>query len=351
MVMGRFNLSSLPFGLLSHAIRPALAVHYRTRGDGLAEAPGRLVSLATPEGVCLPGSATFYGHSGIFRNPTVIPPNNRVHAFRGLCHYEFGTAAADAIEDWGFHLMIHRYDPGAEGNLLRPWRENTADIFRRFMDYPEDIGENPVFIGHSAGGFPVYMLAALAQGGNVGEILRALPGLAGVDVYRLYKLKDLLQDAIFVTIAAPLNGLYLTERGRWAAKRIAEPLLPDLLSSMMADRLNELYEKIRARPEDVLDDNVYCNTDRVGTTGIFRLVVNAPVHGALLTLAGFLDHDGQHDLIAPLRSTRLPSMKNGSEQVAAPFNHLEIVTHWGAGELLAGTFVRARARRHGTLHD
>jgi hypothetical protein len=268
----------------------------------------------------------YYGsaaHRAINGLPEITDPSLRpLHFFRGMLHFEPGASYLSTLRAYGFDPRVFHFPEAGERNLLRQWRENTGDAIRHFIHHPDALGERPVFCGHSAGGLTVYTLAALAKGGDPAAIRRECPSLASVPLSSLVRLRENLSQALFVTIASPLQGVRLTRIGRCVNRFFIEPNVPLLFSGITRPNLRTFYDKVGRRPEAVIDANL---VSRDGTPafhgGCFSRVSSRVIQGGMRVFSPFLDHEAVNDGIVPLDSAVL----NGPRQVFVPLDHLKLV--------------------------
>jgi hypothetical protein len=264
------------------------------------------------------------------------------HFFRGMMHFEPAAPFLGALRAHGFQPEIFRFSVSGENNLLRQWQENTADVLRHFIARPEALGQRPIFCGHSAGGLTVYALAALAKGGDASAIRQACPGLEDVPLPALEDLGRRLSDALFLSMASPLNGVRLTRVGRCVNRVFVEPELPLLLTGITTPYLEGFYRRVGRRPEVVIDANLVSNDGRpVFHGGSFSKISGRFIQGGMRVFSPFLDHGTVNDGIVPLDAALL----SGPIQVFARFDHLKMVETSEAATILAGLIRRVEDRR------
>ncbi|HEX5036106.1 MAG TPA: hypothetical protein VFX30_03005 [bacterium] len=265
-----------------------------------------------------------------------------LHFFRGMMHFEPASPFLGTLRAHGFQPEVFRFPVSGEKNLLRQWQENTADVLRHFIAHPEAIGETPVFCGHSAGGLTVYALAALAKGGNAAAVRATCPGLETTSLSALEELGRQLSDALFLTMASPLNGVRLTRVGRCVNKVLVEPRMPLLLSGITTPYLESLYRRIGRRPGEVIDANLVSNDGRPAYHGgAVSKVSGRVIQGGMRVFSPFLDHGTVNDGIVPLDAALL----SGPIQVFAPFDHLKMVETSEAAAILVSLIRRVEDRR------
>ncbi len=246
-----------------------------------------------------------------------------LHFFRGMLHFRPAPPFLNTLQTSGFRPLVFSFPTSGEGNLLRQWRENTADVIRHFIGRPEALGEKPIFCGHSAGGLTVYALAAMADGGDLVAIRNECPGLENVAVVAMERLAERLsRDALFVTIAAPHHGVRLTRIGRCVNRFLIEPRLPLLFSGITKSNLEAVHRRFRRRPEDVIDANLVSS---LGTPfyhgGSVSRLSSLVVQQGMRVFSPLLDHECVNDGIVPMDAAVL----EGPAQVFAPFDHLKLV--------------------------
>src|SRR5262249_19269798 len=151
------------------------------------------------------------------------------------------------------------------------------------------------------GGLTVYAFAALAKGGDAAEIRREFPGLESVSLNSLEALKENLSQALFVTIASPLQGVRMTRIGRCINHFFIEPRAPLLFTGITRASVEAFYRRVRRRPEEVIDANLVSND---GTPafhgGCFSKVASRVIQGGMRLFSPFLDHGSVNDGIVPI---------------------------------------------------
>jgi pimeloyl-ACP methyl ester carboxylesterase len=292
----------------------------------------------------------YYGcasHRSLPDLPSISSVDRRpLHFFRGMLHFEPASPFLGTLRAYGFQPEVFRFPREGEINRLRQWRENTGDVLRHFIESPDALGERPVLCGHSAGGLTVYTMAALAKGGNASAIRDECPGLEGVPTASLEALGARLAEALFVSIASPLQGVRLTRVGRCMNRLFVEPRLPLLLSGITAPNLEAYYRRVRRRPDQVIDANLVSHN---GTPafhgGVFSKVSSRVIQGGMRVFSPFLDHESVNDGIVPLDAAVL----HGPAQVFAAFDHLKLVETQEAAMVLVDLIRQAEASRHDSV--
>lgn len=276
---------------------------------------------------------TYYQHakqrqpsrpSGV--NPTARP----LHFFRGMVHFEPGESFLQSVTGGAFAIRIFRYSPTVEDNRLTQWPEKTGEVIRHLIDRPEDIGERPVFVGHSAGGFTTYVLAALARGARVSAVKDYVPQLDDVPPSAIRELAYNLSGATFVSIASPLNGLRFTRAGAVVSGAVTV-LYPSLLKSLNYRYLSRFYNQMGFRPDQVMDGVIVSReASHPESYDLRSRAVNSLVLGGLRCCSPFLKDEGASDGIVPVSTALL----KGPLQHNLDLNHLELVESHAGGEAL-----------------
>jgi len=241
--------------------------------------------------------------------------------FRGMLHFEPAAPYLETLEKSGFAPAVFRFGPDGELNHLRQWRENTVDAIRSLSTDSKLFERNPVFVGHSAGGFTVYVLAAMARGASLAGLQRALPDLdMPEDQLRALALR--LRRGRFIAISSPLNGVHLTRTGRLVNRWAIEPRVPLLFSGITQRNVDRFYQKLGLTPDDVLDGNIL-SIDRPFSFhgGPTSVVSHAVIQGGMRVFSPFLDHNTVNDGIVPLGSAFL----EGPRQMLLHSDHLKLV--------------------------
>ncbi len=278
--------------------------------------------------------ATYYGvaaHRFAAESEALIETERPLHFFRGMCHFEPGDPFVQTLEQAGLDLRIFRFDPRAEKSRVRQWRDNTADVIRHFIAHPEAIGEFPVFVGHSAAGFTVYTLGAIAKGGDLRAIRDFLPGLQGVRLEEMEGLVEPLRDGLYLAIGAPLNGIEMNRPGAWVSQRIVEKRIPGLFADLTRERATQLYEAVGLQPAQVMDGILYSDTAPLALPGKpAAKVANAMIQGGMRFFSFFVYHNRVNDGIVPVRAARI----EGIPQRVLSLDHLRMVETTEAAEAL-----------------
>jgi len=291
------------------------------------------------------GALTAYYGCAAHRSVALLPGSNSVetrplHLFRGMLHFEPAAPFLSTLRSYGFQPEVFRFSRESEANRLRQWPENTGDVIRRLIERPETVGNYPIFCGHSAGGFTVYALAALAKGGSAAAIREACPGLEGIPISDLQDLGARLSDALFVAVASPLHGVKLTRTGRCVNRFIVEPRLPHLLTGITRPHLERFYRRVGFSPDQVIDANFVSND---GTPsfhgGHLSKAAGFVIQSGMRVFSPFLDHGKVNDGIVPLETALL----YGPVQTFGSFDHLELVEKPEAATALTDLIRRADA--------
>lgn len=268
---------------------------------------------------------------------------------------------------------VFRFSPEIEGNRFSQWRENTVDAIRGLIAHPETLerpwiffrgmmhfkpappfldtvnegltasAHPPIFIGHSAGGFTVYVLAAMAKGANLAGLKEVLPALGDIPDAALTDLAERLRTGLFIGVGAPLNGVQLTRAGRVANRLIVEPRVPLLFSGITRPNVEEVYRKLGKRPKEVMDGSVIA-TDHPfrlrGQGSLSSLAGHLVVQGGMRLFSPFLDHNTVNDGIVPLYAAFL----EGIPQVLLRMDHLKLVETPEAARALVQLIARIERR-------
>lgn len=251
-------------------------------------------------------------------------PERPVVFFRSMMHFEPAAPYLETLRAGGLAPAIFRFGAGAEKDHFRQWRENTVDAVRELIAHPEVLERRPIFVGHSAGGFSVYVLAALSKGARLAGLQEVLPGLRDIPEGDLRTLADRLRRGLFITIGAPLNGVQLTRLGRLANRWIVEPRVPLLFSGITRPNVEEVYRKLGVRPKEVMDGNIVAIDRPLGHGGQGSLASWAGhivVQGGMRLFSPFLDHNTVNDGIVPLNAAFL----EGVPQILLSMDHLKLV--------------------------
>ncbi len=249
-----------------------------------------------------------------------------------MLHFEPATPYLETLRSEGFGPRVFHFPVDSEKNLLRQWRENSGDAINELIDHPELVEGQPVFAGHSAGGFTVYVLAAMARGGDLTFLQNSLPGLKRRSLRDLEGLAEKLRRGLFIAIASPLNGVRLTRVGRLMNRTIVEPRVPLLFSGITRPSVEGFYRGVGVRPERVIDGNIVSRTGPMELVGgPFSRLSSVVIQGGMRIFSPFLDHETVNDGIVPWDSAVL----KGPRQVFLKLDHLSLVETAEGGVALA----------------
>ncbi|HSA59157.1 MAG TPA: hypothetical protein VLJ37_05675 [bacterium] len=272
-----------------------------------------------------------YYASAAHRQALALPdpvPGQPLHFFRAMCHFEPATPFLNELRSSGFSPRVFRLPDGEESYLLDPWPLTALRAVEHFSRRPEDIGERPVFVGHSAGGFAVYLLAALADGADVASYREVLSGLDLFGVMspiRAGALRDLacaLSGALFVSIGTPYAGVEFRRIGHLLNRHFFEPQSPLLLKALQRSYLDPLYRRLGAKPGRVIHGQMISPDDPVRISrNPSSFVYETILQGGMRLVARMTEFD-LYDGIAPWSATYVPEMRD--REVLAS-DHLRMV--------------------------
>ena len=226
---------------------------------------------------------------------------------------------------------IMRFDQEAERNHLRQWPHNTAEAIRHFIEHPETIGTHPILVGHSAGGFTVFVLGAMAKGADLVAIRDSLPGLRAIPLGRFEQLSRNLEQGLFISIASPFTGVKLTRTGRLLNRFVIQPRDTYFIRALTIPFVQTFYQKIGKRPEQVIDGNIVSDVAPPSMAqGPANFAVNLLIRGGLKVFSPFLDHGKHHDGIVPIETARL----EGVPELTLKMDHLDLVESEDAAQSL-----------------
>lgn len=204
----------------------------------------------------------------------------RLHFFRGMFHFEPGAPFLNTLKEGNLYPRIFRFENEREHNYLRQWPRNTAAVIKHFISHPGAIGDQPIFVGHSSGGFTSFVLGAMAKGGDLDAIRRSLPGLEDLPLDAFQQLAANLRSGLYISIATPFTGVQLTRTGRVFNRIIVEPRDTHLIRSMTIPFVQDFYRDIGTRPEKIIDGNIVSNAAHLTPTqGLVSFAVNGLVQG------------------------------------------------------------------------
>lgn len=275
-----------------------------------------------------------------------IPSPSRtktVHLIRGMTHFAPSHAFMATFKSLGHTPKLFTYEPEHERNRFRQWRENSVDVLAHFINQPSDLGPDPVFLGHSAGGFVVYILAALADGANPEKILEVLkpaaPLASVLTVQNLSILGRKLKqtNAQFVVLGTPIHGIRLTKLGKAFDWLLRQTTIPNFLSSITHETIQNVYKTIGKDPEKVIDTFFVSKTppNTTSKNPLSWLVQELLRHGYKIC-SPFLDHEEENDGLVPV-STAQPRSDEGRKKTKwIRFDHLKMFDLAGAAFEVGG---------------
>ncbi len=278
------------------------------------------------------GAASHRGDAASI-NPSVSADHLRpLHFLRGMMNFEPGPHFIATLQEAGLRTRVFREDLPLKESALRPWHVATARAIEHYAAHPEEVGENPVFAGHSAGGFTVYTLGAIASNAPLEGLRKALPDL-DVSAGELTILRDALQGASFFAVATPFNGILIRPLARRLNSRVLDPLIPGFFTGLLAESLETFYATVGRRPADVMNGLVYSDGAPINSDGgLLSHAMNTYVQGALRLFGALQADRGPTDVIVPLRAASVA----GVPAQLVHMNHLHLVeTEAGARALLA----------------
>ena len=300
------------------------------------------------------GLQLYYDHAGHrqispsdmrIEDPQVIAPDGNIVFLRGLLGFEPSEVFANAFRAAGFRFKTHRFPKTLEDNKFRQWPCNAADLLKEILENPDYLGNNPVLLGHSAGGLEMVPLKALALRKDPGAILKVLGfdqklGVLLMNDSRVARAISQLEKTIFIAAGSPLLGVALTLPGQLANRVIVESTVPGLLSSMTQETVQRAYETMGIDRHDLVDSVVYSDTAPLDlqNNGPTSLATHAAVQGAYRLFSPFLKRSKPHDGIVPVHTARLPwsERERFLREIKVPFDHLGMVEYKEAAHLIIG---------------
>ncbi len=270
----------------------------------------------------------YYGNA-IHRQANTVslplqPNATPLHFFRGMVHFEPAPIFLQTLQAGGLEPRVFRYSPAAEKNRMRQWPDNTADALRHFIESPEEIGRNPIFAGHSAGGFTVFTLGALAKGGNIDAIRRTIPGAGAIRHQDLLELAHNLSTATFLGIASPLNGIEFKRTEDIVHRAVLRHQNPTLTRALSRPFLEQYYEGLGLHPNNVMDGTLVSKAAPFAKVRSLKdYLLHGIVQGGMRFLRISLVRSGTQgqDAIVPTESAWLEIAR----QIEVSMNHTQIV--------------------------
>ncbi len=199
--------------------------------------------------------------------PLADPIDGRsLHHFRAMCHLEPAEPYLNTLRSNGFTPHVFRLEGKEEKFVLDQWPLTSVRAIERFAKNPELIGENPIFVGHSVGGFTAYLLGCIAQGVALADIHRAIPeisalsALGGISADQYRDLQAALSTALFFSIGTPHNGIYLRRFFRPFHDKIIARIDPLFINGLRRELVQSVYEQTGLKPEAVMHGQMLSKT-------------------------------------------------------------------------------------------
>ncbi len=249
------------------------------------------------------------------------------------------------------------FSPGAlEFRRSFEWSERFSKKGFQVMDLGQENGllsKNPVFVGHSLGGFVAYALAIVQKGEPKNrEVLqrRLQLDVSGDDLARLGEtLRE--NQALFLAMGTPYNGMetnFLWDGLCQGASILGGSEIQKIFEEVTCDYLRLFYSDVGLSPVDVLDGIVvgercqvsfqrngslggslpalplYLGMNLVG--GFSRIATNNHILEGVQTALGFLKSDG----VVPFEAADV----SGLRRRVVDLNHWELVEKTAGAEAI-----------------
>ncbi len=278
-------------------------------------------------------------------NPSAGRP---LHHFRAMCRFEPAQPYLNTLRTQNFAPKVFRLEGREESYVLHQWPLTAIRSIERFANDPELIGDRAVFVGHSAGGFPLYILACIAKGARLEDIRNALPPIDAINALdaispsQYATLAKSLSTALFISIGTPYNGIHLTDWFRPLHDRVVAAFDPLLINSLRKDFVDTVYRRIGLRPEQVIHGQMISNAAPIKLSRNPRtLPIEIIMQGGMRAVALITEYK-IYDGIAPWAAVYVSGIP---EHEIVQFDHLRLVETAKPAEHLMGLIDRSDSHR------
>ncbi len=268
-----------------------------------------------------------------------------LHFFRAMCRFEPAIPHLNELIRNNLRPRVFRLQGDEENYHLHQWPLTAIRAIEYFSRNPAAVGANAVFAGHSAGGLPVYILAAIANGVELGAIREALTNtevaasLDEITSAQYQQLARALSQALFVSIGTPYLGIQLTPFGRCLNRYVVEPRNPLLINSLRTAFLENIYQTIGLHPSEVIHGQMISNAAPLQLSRHpLSLPVEVLMQGGMRLVALITEYE-IYDGIAPLSATYVEGIP---EREIVSIDHLRLVETAESAKHLVALITRTK---------